>query len=67
MRGFEAIFERKVEDFLALYPTYIEQVRPELNGLFRQEDYPSVEKLRTKFSLIGRRGMVVEKFSHFLN
>ncbi len=40
MREFEAIFERKVEDFLALYPSYIEQVRPELNGLFREEDYP---------------------------
>jgi hypothetical protein len=51
MREFEAIFERKVEDFLALYPSYIEQVRPGLNGLFREEDYPSVEKLRTKFGV----------------
>jgi hypothetical protein len=51
MREFETIFERKVEDFLALYPSYIEQVRPELNGLFREEDYPSVEKLRTKFGV----------------
>jgi hypothetical protein len=51
MREFEAIFERKVEDFLALYPSYIEQVRPELNGLFREEDYPSVEKLRAKFGV----------------
>jgi hypothetical protein len=51
MREFEAIFERKVEDFLALYPSYIEQVWPELNGLFREEDYPSVDKLRTKFGV----------------
>lgn len=51
MREFEAILERKVADFLALYPSYIEQVRPELNGLFREEDYPSVEKLRTKFGV----------------
>jgi hypothetical protein len=51
MREFEAIFERKVEDFLTLYPSYIEQVRPELNGLFREEDYPSVDKLRTKFGV----------------
>jgi hypothetical protein len=51
MREFEAIFERKVEDFLALYPSYIEQVRPELNGLFREEDYPSADKLRTKFGV----------------
>ena len=26
-------------------------MRPELNGLFHEEDYPSVEKLRTKFAL----------------
>jgi hypothetical protein len=51
MREFEAIFERNVEDFLALYPSYIEQVRPELNGLFRREDYHSVEKLRAKFGV----------------
>jgi hypothetical protein len=51
MREFETIFERKVENFLALYPSYIEQVRPELNGLFREEDYPSAEKLRTKFGV----------------
>src|SRR5450631_110487 len=29
----------------------IEQVRPELNGLFREEDYPSAEKLRKKFGV----------------
>src|ERR1700761_96670 len=51
MREFETIFERKVEDFLALYPSYIDQVRPELNGLFREEDYPSAEKLRKKFGV----------------
>ena len=26
-------------------------MRPELNGLFREEDYPSVDKLRSKFAL----------------
>ena len=30
---------------------FIEQVRPELNGLFREEDYPSAEKLRAKFGV----------------
>ena len=51
MREFEAGFEQAVESFLRVYPQYIEQVRPELNGLFREEDYPSVEKLRTKFGV----------------
>jgi hypothetical protein len=51
MRGFEQVFTQQVEDFLAVYPSYIEQVRPELNGLFREEDYPSAEKLRSKFGV----------------
>jgi len=51
MREFEAGFEQGVESFLAVYPQYIDQVRPELNGLFREEDYPSAEKLRTKFGV----------------
>ena len=51
MREFEAGFEQGVDSFLAVYPQYIDQVRPELNGLFREEDYPSVEKLRTKFGV----------------
>ncbi len=51
MREFEQSFAHQVEEFLAVYPSYIEQVRPELNGLFREEDYPSTEKLRNKFGV----------------
>lgn len=51
MREFEQAFAQQVEEFLAVYPSYIEQVRPELNGLFREEDYPSTDKLRNKFGL----------------
>jgi hypothetical protein len=51
MREFEASFEQGVESFLEVYPQYIDQVRPELNGLFRQEDYPAADKLRKKFGV----------------
>ena len=51
MREFERAFSQSVEEFLAVYPSYIEQVRPELNGLFREEDYPSAERLREKFGV----------------
>jgi hypothetical protein len=51
MREFEQAFAQQVEEFLAVYPSYIEQVRPELNGLFREEDYPSRDKLRNKFGV----------------
>jgi hypothetical protein len=40
MREFEQSFLKQVDDFLDFYPSYIEHVRPELNGLFREEDYP---------------------------
>jgi hypothetical protein len=40
-----------VESFLQVYPQYIEQVRPELNGLFREDDYPAADKLRKKFGV----------------
>ena len=51
MREFEASFDAGVDAFLRVYPQYVEQVRPELNGLFREEDYPSPEKLRAKFGV----------------
>jgi hypothetical protein len=51
MREFEQAFARQVEEFLSVYPSYIEQVRPELNGVFREEDYPSADKLRSKFGV----------------
>jgi hypothetical protein len=51
MREFEQRFSKQVDDFLDFYPSYIEHVRRELNGLFREEDYPSVEALRKKFGL----------------
>jgi hypothetical protein len=51
MREFEASFDAGVDAFLRVYPEYVEQVRPELNGLFREEDYPSPEKLKAKFGV----------------
>jgi hypothetical protein len=51
MRVFEQAFETLVEEFLDICPSYVEQVRPALNGLFREEDYPAVTKLRQKFGL----------------
>ena len=51
MRRDTSDFELAVEAFLTVYPKYIAQVRPELNSLFREEDYPSAEKLRGKFGV----------------
>jgi len=51
MREFEREFNEGVASFLSVYPEYIREARSELGGLFREEDYPSVEKLRDKFSI----------------
>ncbi|MFC5862091.1 hypothetical protein ACFPT7_07285 [Acidicapsa dinghuensis] len=51
MREFDASFQAAVDAFLLVYPSYIEQVRPSLNGLFQAEDYPSADKLRKKFGV----------------
>jgi hypothetical protein len=51
MREFKAEFSSGVDQFLDIYPSYIRETRAELGGLFREEDYPSVDKLREKFSV----------------
>ncbi len=51
MKEWERQFYNAVDEFLAEYPSYIEQVRPALSGLFRPEDYPDPKKIREKFEL----------------
>ena len=51
MKEFERQFYTAVDEFLTEYPSYIEQVRPALSGLFRPEDYPDPKKIREKFEL----------------
>lgn len=51
MREFEREFNDGIESFLLVYPEYIREARSELGGLFREEDYPTAEKLRDKFSV----------------
>ncbi len=51
MKDWERRFYLAVNEFLAEYPSYIEQGRMELNGLFRPEDYPDPQKIREKFEL----------------
>src|SRR5258708_11044603 len=51
MREFKADFSAGVDQFLEVYPDYIREARVELGSLFREEDYPSLDKLREKFSV----------------
>jgi hypothetical protein len=51
MREFEAGFSSGVDQFLGVYPDYIREAKAELGSLFREEDYPTADKLREKFSV----------------
>ncbi len=50
MSKFKAAHESAVNDFLFNYPQYIEEAKKRLNGLFKQEDYPPVDKVKKLFS-----------------
>jgi hypothetical protein len=50
-REFKTDFSAGVDQFLDVYPSYIREARAELGSLFREEDYPSVDKLREKFNV----------------
>lgn len=49
MTGIQEEFEQSVEDFLAEYPNLKDKARKELNGLYVESEYPSVEELESKF------------------
>lgn len=42
-------FNAKVEEFLGKYPELMKQARNTLNGLFKDDDYPPLRTLRSKF------------------
>jgi hypothetical protein len=40
-----------LEEFIPLYPTMIQNAQPNLGGMFREEDYPSAEEVRSRFRI----------------
>ncbi len=48
--GLQNEFERMVEKFLTTYDLEVAQVQAKLGDLFNENDYPSVDSLRSKFS-----------------
>lgn len=50
MRALAARFMPAVDVLTSEFSQLVEDARGRLGGLFRQEDYPSVDELRTKFS-----------------
>ncbi|MEW5891081.1 MAG: hypothetical protein ACOZCP_19325 [Pseudomonadota bacterium] len=51
IRGLKVEFPRRVEAFLEDLPNLKAVQKAALNGLYREDDYPTVDVLRTKFDL----------------
>jgi hypothetical protein len=50
MRAYKAKFETLVPIFIDDYPTLKEWSKAKLNGMYKEEDFPTIEKLKKKFS-----------------
>lgn len=49
MRTHAAAFESALESFVADYPAMKEAARDLLNGMYREQDYPTTDAIRSKF------------------
>lgn len=50
MSPIKAEFDSAVRDFIAGYDSYVAEARHELNGMFKDSDYPSAAELPSRFS-----------------
>jgi len=50
-RNFKTQFDIATNNFIAQYPALKEEARNRLNGMFLEEDYPSLSKVKTKFNI----------------
>ncbi len=51
VRKAQSEFNTLLEDFLTEYPALRESARVRLNGMYREEDYPTTSQIRHKFSV----------------
>lgn len=49
MSGYRESFDHATEEFLRAYPKLHEAAKGQLNGVYREDDYPDVDELRDKF------------------
>lgn len=50
LRELRTEFEVEADDFARDYPDFVKEARKRLNGMFREEDYPSAHLIRGKFN-----------------
>ena len=51
IQGFRDDFEQEVTNFIQVYPILKEESKQRLNGMFKEDDYPDVFTLETKFAI----------------
>lgn len=54
VRGQVAKFDRAVDKFLSDYPQYVADARVRLNGMFKDDDYPTLKSCATSSALPAR-------------
>lgn len=47
----ERLASDALEEFIPQYPAMIQNAQPNLGGMFREEDYPSIEEVRSRFRI----------------
>jgi hypothetical protein len=50
-RDFKVQFDAAASEFIRQYPALKEEARNRLNGMFLEDDYPSLSKIKTKFNI----------------
>jgi len=51
IQSFRDDFEREVTNFIQVYPSLKDEARQRLNGMFKEDDYPDILTLETKFAI----------------
>lgn len=51
IRAQRSKFDAAVDEFIRAYPSYVQSARIRLNGMFKPEDYPTIDQLRGKFAM----------------
>jgi hypothetical protein len=52
MQEYRIDFERTVVEFVAAYPSLVDEARVRLNGMFRAEDYPPAAEIGNRYAFV---------------
>jgi len=50
-REFKSEFEQAVDKFIQDYPTFVDEAKNRLNGMFKESDYPAAEQIKDHYAI----------------